>query len=621
MKQFLIIIFAVIQNFGNAQNFQKIYMFQDSASFINDIFVTDSCYYFQGTTAFGSQRCDVVYGRISLNGDVVNSTRDVTANEYNQSYGGLTQLDTNYRGNFIISYTNRIFIGSEVFIKPNITEISKNGSVITNHNYFVTDSLDFTDFGRTISLNDSSYLSVFSYRYTGQTNTQSSNNESGVLMFKSSIDHDTIWTKRFHAIGSGFDKPQWSIADISLLEDNTILVMVREYQQASIPNIMARIHFIKVSQNGEIIDQHVFQETTVTYAGFSFLPLTDGSLIVQYYDSRLITENSGAISREYRACLGKLNSNFQQVWKDTLGEIFHPNLGATKAPMKLIVLNDSVFAGSNTNTFSTMYDSAQWNTLRVFEQVRIFNKTVDGETLWNRDYFYWQPSDSINDPYYILWDFEKTPDGGFITAGNAFNTDSIIAGKKGQFGYILKTNCLGYLAPPIAEFSYSNTSDLTINILNTSIQSGSFVWDFGDGTQLETDEYTTNIQHTYSNYGLFELTLIAKGCNGERDTISSLINIENIPIDTTIYVGDGTLLTLYPNPCLQGENLGVFVGGISDESTTLEIFDFNGKVVFSELIPKGNSNYLIPIKFSVGYYLIALKTNNKIVETEKLLVR
>jgi len=90
----------------HAQNFQKIYLFEDTFAYVNDIFVTDSCCFFSGASGKGSLRCDVVFGKLDLNGEIITYTIDMTANEYNLSYGGRTQLDTNFRGNFNVGYTN-----------------------------------------------------------------------------------------------------------------------------------------------------------------------------------------------------------------------------------------------------------------------------------------------------------------------------------------------------------------------------------------------------------------------------------------------------------------------------------------------------------------------------------
>ncbi|MFA6199637.1 MAG: gliding motility-associated C-terminal domain-containing protein [Bacteroidales bacterium] len=100
---------------------------------------------------------------------------------------------------------------------------------------------------------------------------------------------------------------------------------------------------------------------------------------------------------------------------------------------------------------------------------------------------------------------------------------------------------------PIADFDYPQIgcAPLTITFTNNS-RGNSFLWDFGD----EITSNDTNPTHTYTNGGIFQVTLIAymaNGCitsdtvtntilvlNNSSQTIPSLITCPNVPIQIGI---------------------------------------------------------------------------------------
>ena len=69
----------------------------------------------------------------------------------------------------------------------------------------------------------------------------------------------------------------------------------------------------------------------------------------------------------------------------------------------------------------------------------------------------------------------------------------------------------------------SGCAPFVANVVNTSANAASFIWDFGDGTTSTS----TAPSHTYTNVGVFLITLIATDsttCN-LKDTISLMINV------------------------------------------------------------------------------------------------
>ena len=82
----------------------------------------------------------------------------------------------------------------------------------------------------------------------------------------------------------------------------------------------------------------------------------------------------------------------------------------------------------------------------------------------------------------------------------------------------------------------------------------------------------TNVDHTYNASGIYEVQLVAYGCNGANDTLRFQINFEYIPTEP-VYEGDGTLLTLFPNPIQQGESLSFYIGAIDSTEYTIDLYE------------------------------------------------
>lgn len=617
MKHVKLIVFFLLTccSNGMAQStFQKVYQFQDSFSLIHDIYVTDSGYYFGGSTGFGNS-CDIVFGKLNLNGTLDFFNRNYSSNEYNQAYSGRTQLDTNFRGNFMFGYTNWTTLGRF----PQITEVDLDGNIVNDKILyeFYSDSLDFLDFGKLIVSNeDSTYLAAFTYsdRTTDSDPSVGFDGETGVIVMKINQYGDTIWTHRFHNPQTNCPKPQYSVNEfiksgnyyfISLTEQS---IFFDEVVGAS----WSKVHFFVMDDYGNQLEHHIFQDDINTFGGHGALLLEDGSIVHSYFESRVYGSTNQYY--QYRLLLSNLNNNFQQEWKDSLSSLWG-YLDYTY-PMEMRIVNDSVFAGSF-KFYKKLQVDSNWLNNKYLQYVRIFNKYNNGVKIWDRDYVFWPFTDSINEPSYDLWDFEITNDGGFITSGTVKNYDYLNAGNAGIFGYVLKTNCLGFLDDPISEFSYSNNSG-SVEFINQSVQAGSYKWIFGDGDTLETSEYIDTVTHLYSEFGTYSIKLIAYGCGGQNDTISKLIDVN---VFSEGYVGDGTLVTIAPNPVFSGESISMYFGDLNDENYKIEVCDVQGKLIYSELILADLTTYIFSLPFSAGTYFVRLMNNGKSVEVEKLIIQ
>ncbi|MFT5779747.1 MAG: hypothetical protein ACI837_002706 [Crocinitomicaceae bacterium] len=202
--------------------------------------------------------------------------------------------------------------------------------------------------------------------------------------------------------------------------------------------------------------------------------------------------------------------------------------------------------------------------------------------------------------------------------GSVISYDSLEAGKPAQYGYVIKTNCLGFLGSPEVAVSYVFGEDNTVSFTNESIQAGSYYWDFGDGDTLLTGESATNIAYSYGATGIYNAMLIGYGCDGISDTLYFSIDFK---YTDPAYAGDGTLLTLYPNPVLSGSSVSFYIGAIPEGENYLHVYNELGQRVDRFHIDEANTNYIAPVDYAGGVYHFVLESNSEVLETEKLLVQ
>ena len=186
---------------------------------------------------------------------------------------------------------------------------------------------------------------------------------------------------------------------------------------------------------------------------------------------------------------------------DSVGNVLWSNLTHFKngdAGGGLIQLPDSSYVLSGSYVKSVYpYD-------RDAEIVK-FSKS--GEHLWTRHYG--------NEPYdEYIYDMIASTDGSLVFCGRQEHESSVGA-------YFLKTNCMGLLTLPQANFYYVPLPDSPQDIVffstsqyvySDSLDGGHYIWDFGDGSPLAQSQYTTYL-HTYAVAGVYNITLTAVVCN------------------------------------------------------------------------------------------------------------
>jgi PKD repeat protein len=300
------------------------------------------------------------------------------------------------------------------------------------------------------------------------------------------------------------------------------------------------------------------------------------------------------------------------IWKNELQDFWGNSPGLNGSMKRIRKVNDTSFVGVR-NYGNLISDSITASPLIGTQTVRLYNFTSKGKYNWIRDYYYY-PIDSLKDPTYEINDIEIMSDGGFVLGGESKNKVSLNQGIPGQFAYLLRTNCLGFLSPPQAQFEYESEKNEVL-FINNSMNAGSYTWCFGQGDSLRTGEEIDSVTHTYEYGGQYEVALIAHGCNGEADTVKLNINVAQGAYGN---IGDN-YFSLYPNPVQQGNLITIETGNV--ENGELHFFDAQGKRVKTVQLPDAKSIYFIDHDFSAATYVLQLSSEGKVLQRRKLVVQ
>jgi len=142
-----------------------------------------------------------------------------------------------------------------------------------------------------------------------------------------------------------------------------------------------------------------------------------------------------------------------------------------------------------------------------------------------------------------IWDFgdggqamAQNPDNTYLNTGN-YTVSLKVTNDKGCFSTFTKPAFIRINGGVKPEFSFTQPpvcrTPVTINFSNQSTGPGllSYQWDFGDGT----GSTAPNPSHTYTNPGVYSVSLVIISSNGCRDTIkkANLFNFNNITTSFT----------------------------------------------------------------------------------------
>ena len=80
-------------------------------------------------------------------------------------------------------------------------------------------------------------------------------------------------------------------------------------------------------------------------------------------------------------------------------------------------------------------------------------------------------------------------------------------------------------------------------------------------------------------------------------------------------------LAIGPNPASTGEPLSVYLGDLPESGATLFFYDQQGKILQQFSFSQGQSMYLLPLELAAGVYHLVLRSGEKILDKERLVVR
>lgn len=602
-------LFMVVQLHAQ-YGFQKVYDHTeiDTFSILSDIYLDGDSIYVTLGSGKSPNRDVFTFGKVNELGDLELILNYNVPNHLQKVGFSNVDLDTNYAGNLVNVYRD---IGSygNCF---RLIEYDLNGTLFLDTVYTsfeIEDSTQFFDYSKVLHTTDSAYL--VSLNFVDRRENGSSSNLRGTMLLK--IDHagEILWEKRYHSD----PLPSWKGLNLIEKAANRYMLHISESRRYG-PSLAelnwGRIHFLTLDETGELIDQKTFQDGQycISFFGSYF---DQDTVYLQYFDSKLFGEPGNSDHFKLKPVLAKIGPDMEIIWKKELYNSWGQAASFYGSIQRIRKVNDTSFVGAH--KYTNLISGAPTEPPIIYSQkVRFYNFTSTGNYNWVRDYHYY-PLDSVSDPSYEINDIELMSDGGYILGGQVINGRLTSQNKPGQFAYLLRTNCLGFINPPQAALSYESHYN-EVFFTNNSLNAGSYVYYFGDGDSLHTGEDINSITHIYEHEGDYEVTLIAKGCNGAADTVTLELNV-GLEEESTGAVGDGVFI-IYPNPVTQGGLLTIETGNI--ENTSLYFYDMNGKFLKQIPLPNAKSVYFMEQNFASGMYVGKLMKNGVVLSVKKMVV-
>lgn len=586
--------------------FQKVYdnLDLDTSSILSDLYIKDSIVYYSLGSGNTMTRTELRFGIIDHQGNMEEKLVHEDQYSFQRAFFSNVDIDTNFRGNLVNCYRNTSLSGN-VF---RLIEYGFDGQVFLDtiySDFWSEDSIQFFDYSKLLHLQDSSYL--VNVNYHDQKETSSTFNITGTMLLKIDYDGTIEWLIKFHNFSQPNRPPNLGRNLIKKDESTFILhyMEMKRFGPSNAEQNWALHKFLTIDNEGNTIDTKLFRDGQDCFSSYGSY-FDEDTTYFQYFDSKIFGNPPNNDYFKYMPFLSRIDENMDTVWRIQLSNFWHIAVSDFTSIQKIRKIEDTTFIAVYQHTDEIIYNLHYRNT------VRVLNFSSSGRVNWFRDYYYY-PIDLFNDPEYEIKDLESMPDGGFIMGGQVFNYDLFNANKPCQFAYVLRTNCLGFLAPPEAALSYES-EDNEVLFINNSLGAGSYTYYFGDGDTLSSGEDIDSLIHFYENAGDYEVTLIAHGCNGEADTVKLQVNVEE-PKGSE---GSG-IFSIYPNPLLQGNLFTVQTGNV--ENSTLYFYDMNGKFLKEVFLPEAKSMYFIEHNFASGVYIAKLMKNESVLKELKLVVQ
>jgi hypothetical protein len=403
-----------------------------------------------------------------------------------------------------------------------------------------------------------------------------------------------------YLVGGSSGTQGWSTPYLCKLNANLVIEWDTLYEQYA--NIYSRLSEIKPAKDGNGYWAIANINTTYEEGDIALLRINNTGIIEEEY---IYGENTGnqegvtsfieTLDNGHAISLYSISNNFYKggmlktdnVHGIEWGRVNFfkgggPGRGITQLP-------DSSFIVSGTYFKDTPpYDG----------DVEINKFSNSGEWLWTRHY-----GNEGND---YIYDMILDSQGSLVFCGRdePVNLPDVVNGAN---LYLLKTNCMGLLTQPQANFTAQiDTAALTASFYNLSqfvypdsIDGGHYLWDFGDGT-TSTD---INPTHTYTQGGNYTVTLTAVVCSDTSvytlpvSTYAVGIN-QVLPLEGGL---EGGLCTVLPNPANEQISISPPSGGWGVQTHTFVLYDVLAREVLRQHLSSNNT--IVTEHLPAGVYL------------------
>jgi len=349
------------------------------------------------------------------------------------------------------------------------------------------------------------------------------------------------------------------------------------------------VRIIKMDTQGFQVWDSSYTFQNNTQIGRSIINSVDGGYIVGGITGSSVATTSGLIF--------KIDSSKSILWSKILTE-FSNGTGNPYVSriMSLKELADSSIICVGSIVLTTGLPQPTDNKLLLLKLDKF------GNEIWRRIYAPMSSGDTYGEH------IDLASDGGFIMSGRTESPNNADV-------YLLKTNCLGFITAPVANFDYS-VIGTNVTFQNLSQFSDTCVYYFGDGDSLLiTHTDTIPVVHNYSSQGWFNAYMVAYAC-GENDSIQ-------IPLYTGIDNGYEFIVnsfTLNPNPTTDFLSINY---RIPKNVKTLKLIclDITGRLIKELLLDPNDTDYTMDVAdFSPGSYMLYLQPDVLRVIGKKLIV-
>lgn len=472
---------------------------------------------------------------------------------------------------------------------------------------WIYDSLQYSIFDRTssIKLNDDSY--VFATNSTSFHPDSSQFNQS-IAIFRTNQNHETEFVLNVRDFEN--NDAAYAVLDLDTLVNGNVIVTGQSNNGLNGNNQKVDILFIELDQNLNFLRKKKYAKINTHQATWSGVyPTLDTGLILPHWEGYWVPNNPNfpnVGTWDYLNKVSKFDKDFNLEWSFFTNDNDSIN-GESAAVREVKRTTDSNYIAISGGVIILPVETYDSTTNQFISRIptSVFTKFDDyGNIIWQREHTLFNKV--FDEPSYCsnyLWDIIPTEDNGFLGVGQyCFHA------------YAIKLNCLGFLEDPIASAQYSSENNYLVNFTNTSAMAGSYSWYFGDGDTLHTDEYTTQVSHTYPDYGTYTVTLVAHGCGDIADTIQYQVTAQQNINGDKIVEGDNGVFTIFPNPSNSGGFINIYLHqDITIENPVIKIYNLQGQVVQEVAISKKQGTYHIFNNLAAGTYSAVLKYDGKLI--------